>query len=202
MNSKVTQLHFLLRVLTPLHISQVCRNEMPMPPPNHHHASPRLAPNILQHCTFKQFPLLVVTATSGHAYANSSFHILLDIPQRAIPPPTLPLILGLIGQHLVFLVAKQREAIYAADLPGTATPRLCVGAPDNGVKDCLCPLRQGIPCLCGVGVVRNKSVRDDVVRGKDVIERFRYMAEEEDRVPGGETVCDGDEELCWEALEG
>lgn len=48
----------------------------------------------------------------------------------------------------------------------------------------------------------DESVGDDVVRRKDIIERFRYMAEEEDRVPGGETVGDRNEELCWEALEG
>lgn len=202
MDPIVTQFHILLRVRAPLHIPQIRRNKMPVPPPNHHHASPRLTPNILEHCAFKQFPLLVVTATSGHAYANSGFRVLPDIPQRAIPPPTLPLVLSLIGQHLILLVAEQREAIYAADLPGIATPRLGVGAPDDGVKDCPRPLEQGIGCLCGVGVVGDESVGDDVVRGKDIIEGFRYMAEEEDRVPGGQTVGDRDEELCWETLEG
>lgn len=202
MDPIVTQFHFLLRVRAPLQIPQIRRNKVPVPPPDHHHASPRLTPNILQHCTFKQFPLLVVTATSGHAYANSSFRVLPNIPQGAIPPPTLPLVLSLIGQHLIFLVAEQRKAIYTGNHPRIATPRLCVGAPNDGVKDRLCPLQQGIACLCGVGVVGDEGVGDDVVRRKDIIERFRYMAEEEDRVPGGETVGDRNEELCWEALEG
>lgn len=50
--------------------------------------------------------------------------------------------------------------------------------------------------------MRDEGVGDNIMRGENIIERFRYMTEEEDGVPGGKTVGYGDEKLGGEALEG
>lgn len=165
MDPIITQLHLLLRVRALRHIPRIHHKQVFMPSPNDHYPSSRLAPNILQQGTFKKFTLLVVTTTSRHLYANNRFGILLYIPQRTVPSRVLPLALCLICQNLILLAAEQGEAVYPAGFSRIAAARLCVGAPDNSVKDGLCPVWQGIPSFRGVGVVRDKRMRDNVMRG-------------------------------------
>lgn len=204
MDSVVSKLDFLVRVRPALYIAPVHKDDSVSVSAAHDHdAAAQLAPDVIDDSAAEELPLLVVAAPDHARYLHGDLVVVLEVPQRARPPVWVLLLRGgLVDEDLVLLAADEGVPVQLADAARTATARLGVGAPHDGVEDGLGAAREGEAGFGGVGVVGDERVGDDVVGGEDVVEGLGDMAEEEDGVPVGEVVGDCDEELCREGFEG